>query len=83
MHTAPAGNTCACCGYLVKEANDLACDVLSPRLFMVHDAGGCGEDDVAELTRWQKLDDPLLKIAQLDVVAWADDTGFVEAEGGQ
>lgn len=27
---------------LVEEANDLACDVLSPRLLVVHDAGGCG-----------------------------------------
>ena len=64
---------------LVKESDDLASDVLSPRLLVVHDAGGGGEDDVAELTRRQELDDPLLEIAELDVVAWADDTGLVEA----
>jgi len=64
---------------LVKEADDLACDVLSPRLLVVHDAGGGGEDDVAELTRWQKLDNPLLHVAELDVVARADDTSLVEA----
>lgn len=64
---------------LVEEADDLACDVLSPRLLVVHDASGGGEDDVAELTGWQELDDPLLKIAELDVVAWGDDTGLVQA----
>ena len=63
---------------LVKETDDLAGDVLSPRLLVVHDASRCGEDDVTELTGWQELDDPLLEIAKLDVVAWADDTGLVE-----
>jgi len=53
--------------------------VLSPGLLVVHDASGGGEDDVAELTRWQELDDPLLKVTKLYVVAWADDTGLVEA----
>ncbi len=64
---------------LVKEADDLASDVLPPRLLVVHDAGGSGEDDVAELTRWQKVDDPLLHVAELDVEARADDTGLVDA----
>ena len=46
---------------------------------MVHDAGRGGEDDVTELTRGQKLDNPLLEITKLDVVARVDDTGLVEA----
>lgn len=46
---------------------------------MVHNASRSCEDDVAELTRWQELDDPLLKITELDVVAGADDTGLVDA----
>jgi hypothetical protein len=45
---------------------------------VIHDAGGCSEDDVAELTRWQELDHPLFEITELDVVAWADDAGLVE-----
>lgn len=45
---------------------------------MVHDAGRGGQDDVAELTRWQQADSPLLKIGQLDVVPGRDDTGLVE-----
>ena len=64
---------------LVEEADDLACHVFSPRLLVVHDAGGGGEHDVAELTGWQKLDDPLLHVDELDVVAWADHAGLVDA----
>ena len=64
---------------LVKETDDLAGDVLSPRLLVVHDASGGGEDDVAELTGRQELDNPLLEVTELHVVAWADDTGLVEA----
>ena len=64
---------------LVEEADDLAGDVLSPGLLVVHDTGRGGEDDVTELTRWEELDDPLLHITELYVVAWGDDTGLVEA----
>lgn len=53
--------------------------MLPPSLLVVHDTGRGGEDDVAELTRWQELDNPLLEVVELDVVAWADDTGLVEA----
>ena len=63
---------------LVEEADDLAGNVLSPRLLVVHDARGGGDDNVTELTRWQKLDDPLLEITELHVVTRADDTGLVE-----
>ena len=65
--------------YLVEETNDLASNVLSPGLLMVHNTGRGGENDVAELTGWQELDDPLLKITELDVVARRDDTSLVEA----
>jgi len=46
---------------------------------VVHDTGGGGEDDVTELTRWEKLDDPLLEITEADVVSWGDDTSLVES----
>ena len=48
---------------LVKETDDLASHVLPSRLLMVHDTSGCGQNNVAELTRWQQFDDPLLEIA--------------------
>lgn len=66
--------------HLVEEPDDLACDVLSPGLLVIHDTGRGGEDDEAELTRWKKPDDPLLHITELDVVAGVDDAGLVEAE---
>lgn len=45
---------------------------------MVHDSSGGGQDDVAELTRGQKTDGPLLEVGELDVVAGRDDTSLVE-----
>lgn len=63
---------------LVEETDDLARDVLPTGLLVVHDSSGGGEDDVAELTRRQELDGPLLEISQLDVVAGRDDTSLVE-----
>ena len=65
--------------HLVEEAEDLATDVLSPGLLVVHNASGGGQDDEAELTRGKELDDPLLHVAELDVVARRDDTSLVEA----
>jgi hypothetical protein len=65
---------------LVEEPNDLTCNVLSSRLLVVHNTGGCGEDDVAELTRWQELDDPLLHVNELNVIAGADDACLVDTE---
>merc|ERR1712176_445305 len=51
---------------LVEETDDLAGDVLSPGLLVVHDTSGGGEDNVTELTRRQELDDPLLEVTELD-----------------
>ena len=67
------------CAHLVEVPDDLAGDVLPPRLLVVHDASRGREDDVTELTRGQEVDDPLLHVAELDVVPWADDAGLVEA----
>lgn len=64
---------------LVEETNDLAGNVLAAGLLVVHDTGGGGQDDVTELTRGKELDNPLLHVAELDVVAGGDDTGLVEA----
>lgn len=53
--------------------------MLPPCLLVVHDTRRGGKDDVTELTRGQQLDDPLLHVAELDVVAGRDDAGLVDA----
>lgn len=68
-----------CSNPLVEEADDLASNVLAAGLLVVHDASRGGQDDVAELTGWEELDNPLLEVGELDVVAWVDDAGLVEA----
>ncbi len=47
---------------------------------MVHNTGRCSEDDVSELTRRQKFNDPLLEIRNPHIVARADNTSFVDTE---
>ena len=64
---------------LVKEPDDLSCNMLSPCLFMVHDTRRCGEHNVAKLTRWKKLHNPFLEIVDAHVVPGRNDTGFVQA----
>lgn len=53
--------------------------MLSAGLLVVHDTSRGGEDDVAELTGREQLDNPLLEVSEADVVAGRDDTGLVEA----
>lgn len=53
--------------------------MLAASLLVVHDTGGGGQDDETELTGGKELDDPLLDVAELDVVAGGDDTGLVDA----
>ena len=64
---------------LVEETENLASNVLPAGLLVVHDTSGGGQDDETELTRGEQLDDPLLHVAELDVVAGRDDTGLVDA----
>lgn len=52
--------------------------MLSAGLLVVHDTSGGGQDDVAELTSRQQLDNPLLEVGETDVVAGGDDTSLVE-----
>ena len=67
---------------LVEETDDLSCNVLASGLLVVHDTSRGGEDDESELTGWEKLDDPLLKIGEADIESWGDDTSLVEAMNG-
>jgi hypothetical protein len=64
---------------LVEETQNLSGNVLPAGLLVVHDTGRGGEDNVTELTRRKQLDNPLLHVAELDVVAGRDDTGLVDA----
>ena len=52
--------------------------MLAPGLLVVHDTSRGGEDDVAELTGRQQLDDPLLEVGKADVVPGGDDTSLVD-----
>ncbi|TRX99039.1 hypothetical protein FHL15_000381 [Xylaria flabelliformis] len=47
---------------LVEETQYLARDVLPSGGVVVHDTGGCGQDDVAELTGGEELRDPFLHL---------------------
>lgn len=71
--------TLFCFPCLVEEADDLARDVLAPGLLVIHDASRGGQDNVAELTGGQQLDNPLLHITELHVVARVDNAGLVQA----
>jgi hypothetical protein len=64
--------------HLVEETDDLSSNVLATGLLVVHDTSRGGEDDISELTRGEKLDNPLLEVTELDVVAGGDDTSLVE-----
>ena len=46
---------------------------------MIHDTRGRRKNNVAKLTGWQELDDPLLEIRYADIVTGRDDTGFVDS----
>ena len=64
--------------HLVEEAEELASNVLAASLLVIHDTGGGGQDDEAELTGGKKLDSPLLEVTELDGVAGVDDTALVQ-----
>ena len=53
--------------------------MLASGLLVVHNTSRSGKDDETELTRWQKLDNPLLEIGKTNVESGGDDTGLVEA----
>lgn len=52
--------------------------MLTSGFLVVHDTGRGSQNDVAELTRRKELDNPFLKLTELDVVTGADDTSLVE-----
>lgn len=64
---------------LIEEAKYFAGHVFPSRLIMVHNASRCSKDNEPELTGWQQLDHPLLKVSKLNVVSRGDDAGFVDS----
>ena len=52
--------------------------MLSPGLLVVHDTSRGGQDNETELTGREKLDNPLLKITELDVVSGRDTPSLVD-----
>ena len=63
---------------LVEKSNDFPCNMLPSSLLVVHDTSRSCEDDVSELTRRKKLDNPFLEVGQADVISWGDDPSLVQ-----
>ncbi len=63
---------------LVEEAEDLAGNVLTTSLLVVHDTGRGGQDNVTERTGGQELLNPVLNLTELNVEARRNDTALVD-----
>jgi hypothetical protein len=64
---------------LVEEAEHFATGVLSSGLLVVDDASAGSQHNVAELTGWQQVVDPLFNIVNLEIEARGDNTALVDA----
>ena len=64
---------------LVKEAQYLACNVLATSLFVVYNSRASGEDNIAELTGGQEVDNPFLKILQLNIESWGNHSSLIQS----
>ena len=53
--------------------------MLSPGLFMVHDATRGSQDDIPELSRWEEVVGPLLNVTNRHVKSGRDDAALVKA----
>lgn len=53
----------------VEVAEDFATNVLSLGLLVIHDAIGCGEDDLTELSGGENMVDELLEVFKLEIVS--------------
>lgn len=63
----------------VEVTENLATDVLSLGLFVVHDTVGGGEDDLAELSGGKNVVDELLEVSDFEVVSGGDDSALVQS----
>jgi hypothetical protein len=46
---------------------------------VVHDTVWGGQDEMAELTRWEQIGGELLNLVQSDVKSWRNDTALVQS----
>lgn len=51
----------------------------SSGIFVSQDTIGGGEHQMSELTGWQDLGGPLLKLVDLNVESWRDDSALVQS----
>ena len=63
---------------LEEEAQDLTTSVLASGFLVVHDTVRGGQDEVAKLTRRQKVRGELLDIVEADIESGGDDAALVE-----
>jgi hypothetical protein len=65
--------------FSVEVSENLATDVLSLGLLVVHDTIGGGQDDLSELSGGEDVVHELLEVLKLEVVAGRDNSALVEA----
>jgi len=63
---------------LVEEPEDFPSNMLSSRLFMIHNPSTRRQNNISNTSSWQELIDPFLKIRKTDVEPGGDDTAFIE-----
>ena len=64
---------------LIKETQNLASRLFATCFLMSHDSIRSGDDEVTELTTWQKIDNPLLKFSILDIESGTNNTTLVQS----
>jgi len=63
----------------INKTENFSSGSFSSCFFVVHDARGCCEDQVAELSRREKVGDPFLNIGQRYIETRTDATTFVDS----
>lgn len=64
---------------LVEETQYFSSRLFASRFFVGHDPVRSTDQNVTELTRRKKIDNPLLEITNLDIKPRANDTALVDA----
>merc|ERR1739847_161144 len=65
--------------FLKEKSEDLATSVSLTAIFVRDDTGRSGEDNMTELTRWEKVSLPFFHIVDGDVVTWGDNSALVDS----
>lgn len=67
--------------HLEEEAQNLASQMFSSGLFMIHNTAGGGQNNIAKLTRGQQVVGPLFNVVDGNIEAGRDDTALIQATG--